>query len=74
MKDLDLDANRLSCARRWCRWFEMHISDVKTGSGRHRRGDRRGPRQWRKARELDAIGPIGEEALVFSSPTPRGST
>ena len=72
-KDLDLDANRLSVRQALVSVaYEMHISDVKTGSGRRTIDIEEETvevlRQWRKARELEAGGPIGEEALVFSKP------
>jgi len=70
-KDLDLDANRLSVRQALVSVaYEMHISDVKTGSGR-RTIDIEDEtvevlRAWRKAREAEAGGPIGDEALVFT--------
>jgi integrase len=72
-KDLDLDANRLSVRQALVSVaYELHISDVKTGSGRRTIDIEEETvevlRQWRKARELEAGGPIGEEALVFSKP------
>ncbi len=72
-KDIDLDANRLSVRQALVSVaYEMHISDVKTGSGR-RTIDIEDEtvevlRTWRKVREDEADGPVAQDALVFTKP------
>jgi integrase len=70
-KDIDLDANRLSVRQALVSVaYEMHISDVKTGSGRRTIDIEEETvevlRSWRKEREQEVGGPIAEDALVFT--------
>lgn len=72
-KDIDLDSNRLSVRQALVSVaYEMHISDVKTGSGRRTIDIEEETvvvlRHWRKEREQEVGGPIAEDALVFTKP------
>ena len=72
-RDLDLDSMRLSVRQTLVSVaYEMHISDVKTGSGR-RTIDIEAEtvevlRCWRELREDEAGGPVAEDSLVFTKP------
>ena len=70
-KDLDLDEKRLSVRQALVSVaYEMHISDVKTGSGRRTIDIEEESvevlRAWRKTREAEIGGPTSEDALVFT--------
>lgn len=71
--DLDLDAMRLSVRQALVSVaYEVHISDVKTGSGRRTidldEETVEVLRRWLKVRQAEAGGPIAEDSLVFTKP------
>jgi len=71
--DLDLDAMRLSVRQALVSAaYEVHISDVKTGSGRRTIDLEEETvevlRRWLKIRQDEAGGPVAVDSLVFTKP------